>query len=176
MIVYIHICPNGKRYVGITQKEDPKERWDSGWGYQSNVHFFNAIKKYGWNNIEHQVFKVDTKEEMFYLEKYLISYYNTTNPIYGYNHSSGGEISNFGCHWFHTDESKKKISDSKKGDKNPMYGKHSWNYGRHTPYYGGGLKKGTKLKKHTWKTPDGNIVIMGAGQVHRFHPDWILIK
>ena len=45
MIVYIHICPNGKRYVGITQKEDPKERWDSGWGYQNNVHFFNAIKK-----------------------------------------------------------------------------------------------------------------------------------
>lgn len=176
MIVYIHICPNGKRYVGITQKEDPKERWDSGWGYQSNVHFFNAIKKYGWNNIEHQVFKVDTKEEMFYLEKYLIRYYNTTNPNYGYNHSSGGEVSNFGCHWFHTDETKKKLSESKKGNKNPNYGKHTWNYGKHTPYYGGGLKKGMKIKKHTWKTPDGNIVIMGTGQAHRFHPDWILIK
>ena len=107
MIVYIHICPNDKRYVGITQKEDPKERWDSGWGYQSNAHFFNAIKKYGWNNIKHQVFKVDTKEEMFYLEKYLIRYYNTTNPNYGYNHSSGGEVSNFGCHWFHTEEQMK---------------------------------------------------------------------
>ena len=53
--------------------------------------------------------------------------------------------------------------------------KNVWLCG-YTPYYGGGSKKGTKLKKHTWKTPDGNIIIMGAGQVHRFHPDWILIK
>ena len=176
MITYIHICPNGKRYVGITRHEDPNVRWDSGYGYLGNKHFYRAIKKYGWNNIEHQVFRVNTKEEMYYLEKYLIGYYNTTNPKYGYNLSSGGEHSNFGCHWHHTEEAKKKISEAQKGDKNSMHGKHPWNYGLHTPYYGGGSKKGSKPKKHTWKTPDGSIVIMGAGQAHRFHPDWILIK
>ena len=75
-----------------------------------------------------------------------------------------------------SEETKKKKSEQKKGDKNPMYRKHPWNYGLHTPYYGGGSKKGSKPKKHTWKTPDGSIVIMGTGQAHRFHPDWILIK
>ena len=30
---------------------------------------------------------------MKYLEKYLIAYYNTTNPLYGYNVSTGGESS-----------------------------------------------------------------------------------
>ena len=30
---------------------------------------------------------------MKYLEKYLIAYYNTTNRLYGYNISTGGESS-----------------------------------------------------------------------------------
>lgn len=174
--IYIHTCPNGKKYIGTTQLSDPKNRWDSGWGYKNNTHFWNAIQKYGWNNISHQVIEVDTVEDMWYGEKYLIAYYNTTNPENGYNHSLGGEKSCFGCHWNMSDESKKKISDSKKGEKNPMFGKHSVMFGKHTKYYGGGTKKGTVLKKHKWLRPDGVIVEMGAGQVHRFHSDWVLVK
>lgn len=49
---------------------------------------------------------------MDYLEKYLISYYNTTDPRYGYNITSGGEgVSGFK----HSEESKKKMSVSHSG-------------------------------------------------------------
>lgn len=174
--IYIHTSPTGKKYIGTTQQKDPKMRWDSGWGYKNNRHFFSAIKKYGWNNFIHQLIEVDTKEDMWYGEKYLIRYYNTTDPQKGYNLSSGGEKSSFGCKFKLSDDVKNKISISMMGDKNPMYGKHSWNKGLKTPYRGGGCKKGTVLKKHFWITPDGEIKEMGAGQVHRFHPEWILIK
>lgn len=60
--VYIHIVPKSlsnhsydKYYVGITGKENPNDRWDSGYGYLYNKHFTNAIRKYGWNNIIHEV-------------------------------------------------------------------------------------------------------------------------
>lgn len=136
--VYIHICPNDKRYVGITQRE-PEVRWCNGNGYIANKHFFAAIQKYGWENIKHIVYEVETKEEMWYLEKYLIAYYNTTDREKGYNHSTGGEKSSIGFH--HTGETKrrlsikhkgksiseetrKKLSESNKGCKNAFYGKH----------------------------------------------------
>ena len=89
--VYIHTCPNGKKYVGLTTTE-PKKRWGSnGVRYKSNKHFYSAIQKYGWDNIEHQVFEVDTKVEMFFLEKYFIAYYQTNKNEFGYNNSIGGE-------------------------------------------------------------------------------------
>lgn len=112
--VYIHTCPNGKKYVGLTTI-DPKKRWRRGNGYKSNKHFYFAIQKYGWDNIEHQVIEIDTMSEMYYLEKYLISYYQTNKNEFGYNKSTGGEKSSAGCHYVFTDEHKKKLSESQKG-------------------------------------------------------------
>ena len=51
-IVYMHISPSGKKYIGIT-KQNPKRRWNSGNGYKNNDYFTKAIKKYGWNNFLH---------------------------------------------------------------------------------------------------------------------------
>lgn len=110
--VYIHECPNGKKYVGVTSR-CVTDRWGNGKRYK-NFHFSNAIKKYGWDNIKHKVFEVETKSEMFYLEKYLISYYQTTNPKYGYNKSTGGEGGTTGYHL--SDECKKKISNLHRGN------------------------------------------------------------
>lgn len=88
--VYIHIFPNGKRYIGLTTLE-VKKRWRGGSGYKGQKIIYNAIKKYRWKNIQHIVYEVDTESEMKYLEKYLIAYYNTTNHKYGYNVSTGGD-------------------------------------------------------------------------------------
>lgn len=117
--VYIHTCPNGKRYIGITTK-NPKYRWSKGNGYKPNKHFFNAILKYGWDNISHKIIEVDTKEEMFYLERYLISYYQTNNPDYGYNKSTGGE---FNGGFKHSDETKERMRESYKKSHNDDYKK-----------------------------------------------------
>ena len=51
--VYVHVFPNGKRYVGITGRP-VKERWKNGSGYHGQV-VENAIKKYGWDNIKHEI-------------------------------------------------------------------------------------------------------------------------
>lgn len=61
--VYLHTSPSRKRYVGITCQK-PKHRWQNGLGYCYNEYFTNAIKKYGWDNIKHEIlFENLTKEE-----------------------------------------------------------------------------------------------------------------
>ena len=131
--VYIHTCPNEKKYVGITIRR-PEYRWRKGNGYKSNKHFYRAIQKYGWDNIDHQVIEVDTENEMYYLEKYLIAYYQTNKNEFGYNKSSGGEVSSAGCH--RLEEVRKKISESQKGRhlsieiRHKMKGRIPWNKGK----------------------------------------------
>lgn len=85
--VYIHTTPEGKRYVGATH-QNPNKRFNKGRGYKYQF-FYQAILKFGWENISHQLYEVDTEEELKYLEKYLISYYDTTNPDKGYNIAKG---------------------------------------------------------------------------------------
>lgn len=109
--VYIHTCPNGKKYVGVTRRT-PEERWGEGKGYRNNKHFTSAINKYGWDNIEHEYFKTESKDLMFYWEKILIYYHNTLNREFGYNKTSGGDS----CFEF-SEETKRKISEAGKGRK-----------------------------------------------------------
>lgn len=88
--VYMHIAPNGKRYIGITNR-DLKKRWKNGNGYYNNSHFYNAIKKYGWDNISHiLLFDNLSKEEAEKKEIELIAKYKTTDRKYGYNRDNGG--------------------------------------------------------------------------------------
>ena len=94
--VYIHINKvNDKKYVGVTRQK-PQRRWGSnGCNYKRHPFLWNSIQKYGWDNFDHLVFEVDTEKEMFYLEQYLISYYETSNHNRGYNCSRGGESGNY---------------------------------------------------------------------------------
>ena len=52
--VYRHICPNNKMYIGITRKK-PEDRFLNGQGYFDNKKFYKDIKKYGWDNIKHEI-------------------------------------------------------------------------------------------------------------------------
>ena len=110
--VYIHTCKdNGKKYVGVTGR-DPESRWKEGRGYKTNKHFYSAILKYGWTNFEHEVFEVDSKEEMYRKEVELISFYHSNDPEFGYNNSSGGEYSHLGCK--HSEETREKLKEANK--------------------------------------------------------------
>ena len=89
--VYIHTTPSGKKYIGLTGMP-PEKRWDCGRGYLQNSHFFNAILKYGWINIQHEIIYDNlTQEEAKEKEIELIAKYDTTNRRYGYNISRGGD-------------------------------------------------------------------------------------
>lgn len=88
-VVYEHIFPNGKRYIGISS--NPQRRWANGLGYNHNIYMKRAIQKYGWHNIEHHIlFDSLTKSEAEQKEIELIAFYKSTNPKYGYNIDNGG--------------------------------------------------------------------------------------
>lgn len=146
-IVYKHTCPNNKVYIGIT-RQNINKRWNNGNGYKNNKHFYSAIKKYGWNNIKHEIIKENiTQDEATKIEIKLIDEYKSNQKEYGYNNSIGGEKSSLGFHhskqskekisknnaryWKDkklSDETKRKLSESKKGKhigmNNAFYGKH----------------------------------------------------
>lgn len=89
-IVYCHTFPNDKKYIGITC-QDPNIRWGNGMGYKEQPLIFNAIVKYGWINIKHDILYMDlSEEEAFIKEKELISLYQTNSVEYGYNLTPGG--------------------------------------------------------------------------------------
>ena len=117
--VYVHTCPNGKRYVGATTLP-PLRRWNKGRGYINGQPFHKAVLEFGWTNIVHQAWEVESEEEMHFLEKILICIFQSTNPEHGYNRGPGGKT-NKGI--VHTEEWKKQHSEQ-------MKGKHPWNYGK----------------------------------------------
>lgn len=89
-IVYMHISPSNKKYIGITHQK-PSLRWRSkGQGYKQSPVFYAAIQKYGWENFSHSIlYKNLTYEEACEKEKELIKLYNTLVPN-GYNVDEGG--------------------------------------------------------------------------------------
>lgn len=123
--VYMHKNKiNDKIYIGITGRE-PNARWGcNGNGYTGSTHFYNAIKKYGWDNFEHIILRQGlTKDEAEQMEIDLIKKYNSANRDYGYNMQLGGNAAGK-----MSDELKDKISKANKGrfagEKHPYYGKH----------------------------------------------------
>lgn len=108
--VYMHLFPNGKRYIGVTTWK-PELRWGANGCNYKNLYMKNAIKKYGWNNIEHIIIAENLSfEEADKMEIELIEKYNSANKEYGYNISLGG-IQNRIC----SDETKEKIRKANLG-------------------------------------------------------------
>lgn len=168
--LYVHIAPNGKKYYGIT-KQRPKRRWQNGKGYKGNQYFTRTIEKYGWDNIEHIVLQEGLdEEEAKELEQYMIQWYNTTNPNYGYNITLGGEGSNgYIC----TEEHKQKISKANKGKNHTEESKRKIseaNKGHiHTEEAKYKMSKATKGRKlseeHKQKLSEAN-----KGKTGKLHP------
>ena len=118
--VYLHLNKiNGKRYYGITSEKTPEDRWRK--GYYHNRHLMGALEQYGWDNFDHLIIASNlTKKEAEDLEVQLIAQYNSNNPQFGYNLTSGGGVGVFR----HSEKSKRLMSEHTKGILNPMYGKH----------------------------------------------------
>lgn len=112
--LYVHIAPNKKLYIGITQDIKARFRKD-GEGYKGNRHLWKAIQKYGWNNFQHIVLLENLPMGVACeCEKFLIAKYKSNNALFGYNLAEGGQY-NSGFHFYHTEETKAKISKASKG-------------------------------------------------------------
>lgn len=112
--VYKHTCPNGKVYIGITSS-NPVVRWGkNGVGYKRNKHFFNAILKYGWDNIKHEILSSNLSQaDACALEVELIARYKSNLFDFGYNRSAGGEKIASGV--IRSTEERARISEGHKG-------------------------------------------------------------
>lgn len=152
--VYKHTAPNGKVYIGITGI-NPIKRWDSGYGYRKQAHFWNAIQKYGWKNIKHEIIcKGLSKKAACELEVQLIEKHKSSDNQYGYNLSTGGKGGSTGT--ILSQETKLKMSKSRTGTKHHMYGKNHTNKtrkilseklsGKNHPQYGTHRSEKTKEK------------------------------
>lgn len=98
---------NNKSYIGQTV-QTREQRFRNGVGYKNCPKFLNAIKKYGIENFEYEILEQNiAKEDLDEREKYWIKYYDTFSN--GYNCTSGGLTS------VHSEESKRKTSESLKG-------------------------------------------------------------
>lgn len=88
--LYKHTSPSGKVYIGITSRK-PSIRWGkNGCHYKGSHMFYNAILKYGWDNIDHDVLFTDlSEEEAKSLEIKFIKYYKDRSI--SYNITDGGD-------------------------------------------------------------------------------------
>jgi len=156
-VIYCYHCiSTGKKYIGQTDNERRRKYEHI---YQSKAikkngykcKFYNAVRKYGWDNFIYGIIECVDVEHLNDREVYLIEFYDTFKN--GYNTNIGGK----GCRGFKLSEEtkeklrkkalgrkvteetrkklklagvsqrpevRKKISEANKGDKNPMYGKH----------------------------------------------------
>ena len=174
MIVYMCKFPNDKMYIGKTiyDLEHRKNQHLSDMKRDKNSKvFYNAIKKYGWDNLNWYIIDIsNTEEELLEKEKYWIEYYNTyihfENSM-GYNTTLGGEGTSG---YMFSEELKQQMSERTRGENNPFYGRnHSQSTkekqskikigkyeGKHNPNYNN--KWNNKQKQHNSELNKGKLI------------------
>ena len=106
--IYVHTTPDGRKYVGCTSQELNK-RSHGGSHYKKNTRFYDAIKFFGWDNIQHKVLEtVEDKKTALKREEYYTLLWRTNEPEFGYN-IFVGNIPN--------EDNRKKHSEKMKGRK-----------------------------------------------------------
>jgi group I intron endonuclease len=135
---------NGKCYIGFDSNW-PKRKYNHKKRYKNyNLKFYDAIKKYGWDNFEWEIIyqSLDGPHTLNYMEKYFIEAFNSLKN--GYNMTLGGEgtigykhseesilknkMKNSGINHYNwgkhiSEETKSKISLANSGENNGMFGK-----------------------------------------------------
>lgn len=99
-IVYKYTCPEGKIYIGQTINEKDRKRLHKCLTINENNSFKIAIKKFGFDNLKYEVlFRskwtveiTELKSKIQELEKHYIKEFQSSNPLYGYNCTLGGDL------------------------------------------------------------------------------------
>ena len=132
-------CITGKIYIGVHSTNDPDDSY-----LGSGINIIESIKKYGKDNFTKEVlFDFPTRKEASDKEKELVTEefvlrqdtYNASTGGIGYtgDYKRGKDHHMYGN--VPSEETRRKLSEGKKGKNNPMYGvslsgeKH-WNYGK----------------------------------------------
>ncbi|AGE49237.1 GIY-YIG catalytic domain-containing endonuclease [Acanthocystis turfacea Chlorella virus Br0604L] len=113
--IYMLTSPSGKSYIGQTIKPIETRFKEHQTPSSQCVAISRAIRKYGWENFEKHWYEVPD-EELDNHEELMIDVLGTLSPN-GYNLKGGGGNGK------PSEETKKKISAAKIGEKNHNYGK-----------------------------------------------------
>ena len=123
--VYIHKnLKNEKYYVGCTS-QNPKKRWDSGWGYQRNPKMWKDIQNSDWNKdwVHGILGKFKNEQDALKYESFLIAmlgsaengYNSSTYSSYGFTEETKRKLSELMTGRVFTEEHRKKLSESLTG-------------------------------------------------------------
>lgn len=123
---YVYIFENkinSKVYIGKTNNIERRQiEHLSKSKTSNNGHFYNAIKKYGFDNFELNILaECENEEQAYFTEINYIKLYKSNDTAFGYNATSGGEgVRNV------SEEIRKQLSERGKlrtGDKNTFFSK-----------------------------------------------------
>jgi group I intron endonuclease len=127
---------NEKRYIGQTRRPIQERLKEHRTGRSNRCRaIYNAILECGWENFEIDWYECPN-EDLDFDEELLVREMGTLSPN-GYNIKEGG-----GSCGKHSEESKQKMSESTKGEKHPMWGKHR------SEEYKQKMSESTKGEKH----------------------------
>jgi group I intron endonuclease len=165
--IYIKTSPGGKSYVGQTmrtleQRFEEHQREDSGCSA-----FAGAITKHGWDKFTTDYYECPD-DELNKHETWMIRLLETLVPR-GYNLTEGGsngkrsevtkmKMSEAHKGKTHAEEVKKKMSESRIGEKNHMYGK------KHT--------EETKQILSVHQTGKTGVLCPNSKKVYQYDMDW----
>jgi group I intron endonuclease len=156
---------NGKIYIGQTVRSsrirETEHFYRLSRKIHNNPHLQNAFNKYGESNFIFAVLNYDdSKEVLDKLEDDYIEYYESLNPEKGYNLRTGGKTGKL------SEMTRKRMSEARKGEKNPMYGKKlspevckkigQAKRGENNPFYG--KKRPLHTRKKMSKSQEGRAL------------------
>lgn len=96
-IVYMHVFPNNKKYIGITG-QSLNARWKNGLGYNGSS-LQNEIIQQGWENLRHYIlFQSDDYKKAKEIYTYYIDKLKTFDSDYGYNVNDTTHLKASECH------------------------------------------------------------------------------
>lgn len=119
---------NGKVYVGQAVKTNRRlsnHKSALRGNHHTNKHLQSSWNKYGEDAFEFNVLEYCSEKSLDCAEKWWIHHFSATNREKGYNKEDGGNKNKH-----HSLESRRKMSEAKKGENNPNYGIKGENHHR----------------------------------------------
>ncbi len=122
--IYKITSPSKKVYIGQSVDVENRISHYKRLDCKGQTKIYNSLKKYGAKNHKFEILCECSKEELNDLEFYYVELYQSFNSEFGLNLREGG-----GCYKV-SDETKIKLSESKKGEKNHMFGTKGFWFGK----------------------------------------------
>lgn len=152
-LVYKFTSPSGKSYIGQTR--NLRNRIAAHKSKSGCIAFRDAISKYGFDSFTQEILKDNlTLDEANYWEEFYIAEFNTLVP-HGYNLLSGGGNA------LHHEETKKKLSEKRKGSRMPESFKIAMSIKMKGNTYSKGQQMSEERKKELAEIMKGNSYSKG---------------